>query len=200
MVRDRFLFSAIQLSTRGDLMKLIIIHGPPAAGKLTVANELGVRSAFKVFHNHLSIDCVKPVFEFGTMPFFRLVERIRIETIAEAARQGVDLIHTFVYAKGPDDEHFEKLIAAAENNGGKVCLVLLRCSKEALMKRVSAESRTRLGKLATPETLDELVEKYDILSPFDGRETLVIDNTDLEPGAAALRIMKHFRIKTFRRK
>ena len=49
-------------------MKLIIIHGAPAAGKLTIANELGRLTGFKVFHNHLSIDCVKPVFDFGTEP------------------------------------------------------------------------------------------------------------------------------------
>ena len=38
-----------------DDMKLIIIHGPPAAGKLTTANEIAAATGFKVFHNHLSI-------------------------------------------------------------------------------------------------------------------------------------------------
>jgi hypothetical protein len=106
-------------------MKLIIIHGPPAAGKLTVSEELAARTGFKVFHNHLSIDCVKPVFEFGTPPFGRLVEKIRVETIAEAAREGVDIVHTFVYVKGADDANFERIIAAAEDNGGEVGIVLL---------------------------------------------------------------------------
>ena len=51
-------------------MKLIIIYGPPAAGKLTVANAIAERTGIKVFHNHLSIDCVKPVIEFGTPAFW----------------------------------------------------------------------------------------------------------------------------------
>jgi tRNA uridine 5-carbamoylmethylation protein Kti12 len=55
-------------------MELIIIHGPPAAGKLTVANEVAKLTGFKVFHNHLSIDCVKPVFEFGSEAFWRIVQ------------------------------------------------------------------------------------------------------------------------------
>ena len=111
-------------------MKLIIIHGPPAAGKLTVATDLADRTGFKLFHNHVSIDCVKPVFEFGTPPFMRMIELIRFGTIAEAARENVSLIHTFVYALGEDDEHFTKLISAAEDNGGEAHLVLLRCGDE----------------------------------------------------------------------
>ena len=52
-------------------MKLVILYGAPASGKLTIATELGKRTGFKVFHNHLSIDCVRPVFDFGTPPFLR---------------------------------------------------------------------------------------------------------------------------------
>jgi len=65
-------------------MKLIIIHGPPAAGKLTVANALSLRTYFKVFHNHLTIDCTEPVFEFGTDAFWEINLRLRVEVIAEA--------------------------------------------------------------------------------------------------------------------
>ena len=36
-------------------MKLLFIHGSPAVGKLTVANEIAKLTGFKVFHNHLSL-------------------------------------------------------------------------------------------------------------------------------------------------
>ena len=83
-------------------MKLIIIYGAPAAGKLTIATEVARRTGFKLFHNHVSIDCVRPVFDFGSPPFLRMIETIRFAMIAEAAREGVGLIHTFVYASGED--------------------------------------------------------------------------------------------------
>lgn len=175
-------------------MKLLIIYGPPAAGKLTVANEIGERTGFKVFHNHLSIDCVQPVFDFATPPFGRLVERIRMETIAEAAREGVDLIHTFVYAHGPDDDHFRRIIASAEDNGGEVCLVLLRCRIEEGRRRVTAESRVRMRKVKTPEMLESLHEKYEMHEPLPGRETLIIDNTDLTASRAADLIIGHYQL------
>lgn len=89
-------------------MKLILIYGSPTVGKLTVANKIVKQTDFKVFHNHLTIDAVAPVFEFGNAPFWKLVHRFRIQTIAEAARQKQNLIYTFCYAKDSDDAHAAK--------------------------------------------------------------------------------------------
>jgi hypothetical protein len=173
-------------------MKLIVIYGAPAAGKLTIGAELAKRTGFKLFHNHLSIDCVKPVFDFGTAPFLRLIETIRFATIAEAAREGVDLIHTFVYASGEDDEHFARLIASAEDNGGEVHLVLLTCDPEELRARIGSESRIRMGKLTNPGSIDGSLSRYDLRSTFPGRESLVIDTTKLDPSCAAELIIERF--------
>lgn len=176
-------------------MKLIIIHGPPGVGKLTVANALSIRTYFKVFHNHLTIDCTEPVFEFGTEEFWRINVKLRCEIIAEAARQGIDVIHTFVYAKGPDDEYFRELIASAEGNGGEVHLVLLHCSDDERKVRIVDESRVRLRKLTDPDSVDLSQERNDLLSPLPGRETLIIDNTNLTPDEVADRIVKEFGLK-----
>lgn len=177
-------------------MKLIIIYGAPAAGKLTIATEVARRTGFKLFHNHVSIDCVKPVFDFGTPPFMRMIETIRFATIAEAAREGVDLIHTFVYAFGEDDEHFRKLIASAENNGGEVHLVLLKCERDALKARIGNESRLRIGKLSDPDSVDGSLARFDLRSVYPDRESLVIDTTELGVEEAADRIIQHFALAT----
>ena len=71
-------------------MKLIVIHGPPAAGKLTIANAVSERTGFKVFHNHLTIDCTAPVFEFGTEAFWDINGELRCNVIAAAARAGIN--------------------------------------------------------------------------------------------------------------
>jgi hypothetical protein len=173
-------------------MKLIIIHGSPAAGKLTVSKELATRTDFKLFHNHISIDCVKPVFEFGSAPFWRLITRIRLETFAEAAREDVSLIHTFCYAKGQDDEQFWDFIAAVEENGGEVHCVLLICDDKTRRQRIVADERKQIGKLTDPDSIDLSREKLDLFSPLPGRETLVIDTTDIEPAEAADRVIEYF--------
>jgi hypothetical protein len=173
-------------------MKLLIIYGAPAAGKLTIATEVARRTGFKLFHNHVSIDCVKPVFEFGTKPFLRMIETIRFAIIAEAAREGVDLIHTFVYAAGEDDEHFAKLIASAEDNGGEVTLVLLKCETDVLKARIGNDSRVRIGKLTSPDAIDRSLSKYDLRSTYPGRDSLVIDTSEISVEGAAQRIIEHF--------
>jgi hypothetical protein len=175
-------------------MKLLFIYGPPAAGKLTVSNEIATRTGFKVFHNHLTIDAIRPVFEFGTPSFGKLVSQFRIDTIAEAARENVDLIYTFCYAKPSDDSHIRRVIEAVESNGGELCPVLLFCSREELERRVRLESRQSHTKISTPETLNELLETHDLFSTIPDRDSLVIDNSALTPSEVAESIIGHYKL------
>ena len=173
-------------------MKLILIYGAPAAGKLTVANEIAARTDFKVFHNHLTIDAVAPIFSFGTNSFWRLVHQFRIEMIAQAARENVNLIYTFCYAKGSDDAHVALITKTVEENGGEIHFVLLKCGREELERRVLSESRTPYGKLKNVEILNELLEKNDLYSPVPERTSLIIDNTNLSAEDAARKIIEHY--------
>ena len=52
---------------------LVYLDGPPAAGKLTVATALAERTGYRLFHNHLTVDALAPVFGFGTPAFERLL-------------------------------------------------------------------------------------------------------------------------------
>jgi hypothetical protein len=160
-------------------MKLVFLYGAPAVGKLTVARELAKQTGFKVFHNHLSIDCIEPIFDFGTVSFFKLIELIRVETVAEAARENVNLIYTFCYAKDSDDPHVAKIVESVEAGGGEVCFVLLICERGELEKRVLEESRKQYGKANNLELLNEILDKYDLSSPVPSNESLEIDNTRL---------------------
>lgn len=175
-------------------MKLLFIYGSPAVGKLTVANEIAARTQFKVFHNHLSIDCILPVFDFGTKPFGRLINLIRYETIGEAARENVDLIYTFCYAKGLDDSHIEKILKIVEDAGGEVCFVLLRADRDELDRRVIEESRRLMGKAKTVEMMEFFHTTYDLNSPVPTRESLIIDNTNLSAETVAEQIIAHFNL------
>ena len=56
-------------------MKLIIIHGAPASGKLTIAKGLAETWGFSVMHNHLTIDLAMTVYpRFGVGDFFEFID------------------------------------------------------------------------------------------------------------------------------
>lgn len=176
-------------------MKLILIYGSPAVGKLTIANAIAEKTDYKVFHNHLTIDAVVPVFEFGSKSFWKLVHQFRIDTIAEAARENISLIYTFCYAKDLDDAHIEEVEKAVVENGGKLCLVLLTAEKSEIEKRILDESRLKYKKANSLELLHGFWEKFELFSPVNGRESLIIDNTNLSAEDTAKQIVEHFKLQ-----
>ena len=67
-------------------MKLIFISGLPGVGKLTVAKEVSALTGYKLFHNHLVVDLLLSVFEFGTAQFVELRESIWLSVFEHACR------------------------------------------------------------------------------------------------------------------
>jgi RNase adaptor protein for sRNA GlmZ degradation len=175
-------------------MKLLFIYGSPAVGKYTVSNEIIKQTNFKLFHNHLSIDCVKPIFEFGTPSFLKLIEIIRRETIAEAVKQDVSLIYTFCYAKDLDDNHVKEITEIVESNGGEIHFVLLKAEKDVIKNRVVEDSRKQTEKIKSVNDLENWFETYDLFSPVPHRESLIIDNTELSPEETAKKIIEHYNL------
>lgn len=76
-------------------MRLVVVIAAPAVGKATVGRALADGYGFRLFHNHVSLDAVASVFEWGTPPFQRLVGEFRARVVEEAAASGVDLVFTY---------------------------------------------------------------------------------------------------------
>ena len=176
-------------------MKLLLIYGSPAVGKLTTANEIAKLTDYKVFHNHLTISAVAPIFDFGTAPFWKLVHQFRIETVAEAARAGQNLIYTFCYAKNSDDAHVAEVTRATEENGGEIHFVLLVAEKASIEKRVIKKSRKSYGKINGLPLLHKIWRENELFAPVPGRTSLIIDNTHLSAAQTAQKIIEHFNLE-----
>ena len=175
-------------------MDLVYIYGPPGVGKLTVGTELARLTGYGLFHNHLSIAAVAPVFEFGTETFWRLVHEIRANVIATAAREDVSLVYTGVFEHPKDLPVVENRLALAESNGGRVCLVKLTSDRGVIEQRIQSQSRRDLKKLADIDAWRAATQGRNQDSLIPGRQSLTIDNTDLSPELAAMRIITHYRL------
>ena len=124
-------------------MRLLLIIGPPAVGKMTVGREIAQHSTFRLFHNHHTIEPLVEVFDHGTAPFMILNSEFRRRVIEEAAHHGVDLIFTFVWQlEDPADEcEVRALVAPYEVAGGQVLVVELSAGLATRLERNRGEDR-----------------------------------------------------------
>lgn len=173
-------------------MKLVMLYGPPAVGKLSVAQALAARTGFRVLHNHLLMNLGHALFDWGTETsrvFTRHLREVSLEAARKADLSGIIL--TFVYARDRD-AYILGLCDWAESQGDEVYLVQLSGEQETLEARVTQPSRGAFDKLTT---VPGLREKLGLLNePFGqvaGRASLCISTDTLTPDAAAERIQTH---------
>ena len=170
--------------------RLVFLYGPPAVGKLTVARAIADRLPFKILHNHVTIDAVTEVLPFGSERFWGVVGRFRRDLVATAAKEGIDLIYTYVFAPG-DEQHVAEITAPYEEAGGTVVFVQLLAPREVLLERVVADSRKEHGKPTDPETLERMLDEYDNFKALATPGSLRIDLATISASDAADQIINH---------
>ena len=176
---------------------LVYLYGPPAAGKLTIAEALVERTGFRLFHTHLTGNAVRAVVPFGSPPFVTLVHRFRLEMFATAMREGVDVVFTNNSMWGGDGGRARFAAFAGEADrvvtaaGGATCFVHVRAPDDVLLARVAAETRGAHGKLVDPGRLQQMLDTND-RSPLHD-DHLRIDSSALTPEEAADRIVAALR-------
>jgi AAA domain len=180
-------------------MKLLLLYGPPAVGKLTIAKEIARLTGFKVFHAHLTVDLVASILPRGAPSYRKLVWEIRYAVFAEAARANIDgLIFTMVY--GRDREPFiARCVEIVERCAGEVCLVHLYCQAETLRQRVVREDRTQHGKITSVELLNETLRHREPQAPFEAAtqwDSLSLNTDVWRPVEAAQQVIAHYRLPT----
>ena len=172
-------------------MRLIVLYGMPAAGKLTVAQELKAITGLPVFHNHLVVDLLLSTFEFGSEPFVALREEIWLSFFREAARTKLPgLIFTFAPETTVRPLFMPTLVETVRGEGGTVEFAQLICPVEEIRKRIANPSRREFGKLASVELFEEL-RAARVFDAFDMPEPkITVDTSTCTPAEAAREIAR----------
>jgi hypothetical protein len=185
-------------------MRLLLIIGPPAVGKMTVGRAVADRSTYRLFHNHHTIELLLDIFDYGTPPFTTLNSEFRRRLVEEAAASGTDLIFSFVWSMDLEEDavFVERLVAPYADAG--IAVVELVADLGTRLDRNRTEHRLAHKKSKrdlewSEANVRELEEGHRMISEPDragpGERLLarwphlMIDNTDLEPGAVAERIL-----------
>jgi shikimate kinase len=181
-------------------MKVIILYGPPATGKLTIAKELSKKNGFKVFDNHYASDFLNsivldksPAFASKVFKeFWGLYRRIRFDVLRTACKlkdvKGLILTEAYTGKK----RMIANMIKIAEENKCKVYMVKLKCDVNELEKRVYSESRKPYKKVKNKKALqgwfDKMGKKADSVYPY--KKTLVLDNTKQSVNQSVKKILE----------
>lgn len=180
-------------------MKLIILHGPPSSGKYTIAKELELLVGSKTFHNHLTIDVVKPFLEFDSDEFWDLLYKIRLDCFKQFARLDSELfVFTWCYDHPEDFGFYQEIETSILAEGSEVVPVFLKCRREELDRRVGASLRKKMGKVSEVESLQKRLEKWNCI-PIPGENCITLITDKKTPIQCAQEIVEILRLSDNKR-
>lgn len=179
------------------LVKIIILHGAPAVGKLTVAQALAQKTGYVILHNHLTIDLALLIFPFGSTKFHQLLQRLRFLMLKEAAKEDCPgMIWTTGLPNVPEVRaSYRRLDRFAKKHNGSTYYVHLVCDFEEQKKRVKGNSRKKFQKRQSITQLKKTMREVDYSSGHIGDSSMRIDNTQLSPQQVSELIIKHFHLR-----
>jgi len=176
-------------------MNLIFIYGKPATGKLTVARELAKLTGYKLFHNHLTVDLLLAVFEFGSKPFVELREQIWLSVFQRAAKERLPgLIFTFAPETTVQPDFVNRALDAVEPAGSRVRFVELTCEMAEVYRRIDNKSRHQSGKITSHEVYEKLEAAGVFATSHMPKADVTLDTGKLKPAEAAQKIAKELRL------
>jgi chloramphenicol 3-O-phosphotransferase len=170
-------------------MDLVFLHGGAASGKLTTARALEELIGFPVFHNHLVVDLLLPIFPFGSEAFVRLREQFWLAVFSEAAIAQRSITFTFTPEHSVPEGFPLRARHVVEAAGGRICFVRLTVDELEQERRITDPSRREFYKLTDLATLRRNRAQPDSEQP---PADLEIDTTNSPPAQTAKLITGHF--------
>ena len=186
------------------MANLIVVSGPQAVGKMTVAESLRDKLKYNMMMNHDSIEMSDKIFGFATPAQREFNAIFREKAFELAVKHNVDLIFTYVCAfdMAEEIEYLTGLAEMFKASGGQFYFVEL-----------SADLATRLERNETPHRMERKASKRDVawskanllgdmekhrLNSEDGEvlfeNHMKINNTNLLPDEVADMVIEEFKL------
>jgi hypothetical protein len=186
-------------------MKLILLFGPQAVGKMTIGQELEKVTGLKLFHNHMTIELVSPFFNYGGKEGKRLVNLFRREIFKAVAKSDLaGLIFTYVwyFDEKADWDYVDNICKIFKAQGADIYFVELESDIDVRIKRNKHPHRlkhkpTKKDISKSEENLRDSTENHRVNSAVGEikyKNYLRINNTKLKPDEVAKMIKKKFKL------
>lgn len=181
-------------------MKLVILIGNAAVGKMTVGQSLAEITDLRLFHNHMTIELVIDVFGYYHPKTINKLRAAIFEDYAASNNYGMIFTYMWAFDMPSDWEYIEKVTDLFKSHGAEIYYVELITSQEVRLARNATENRLRhkASKQDIALSNERLLRDdnaYRCVShegeiPFENY--LRIDNTHLAPAEVAQMIKTHF--------
>ena len=177
-------------------MNLVLIYGPPAAGKLTVATKLAERLGYKLYDNHALMTPIGNLFSYTDpeqdIARSRLGDKLRLDIFGAAAEVGINFVSTSARVGTKGFKYLREVQECIRRHGGRVIFVQLCPSREVLFSRVEEPSRKGI-KADTKSRLKEILEANpDFNEKFPDEDHLTISDGDISADDAAILIIDYY--------
>ncbi len=186
------------------MANLIILCGPQAVGKMTVAESIRDKIKYNLMTNHDSIEVSDRIFGFAT-PAQKEFNAIFREKVFEiAVKHNIDMLFTYVCAfEMPEEkEYLTGLSDLFTSNGGNFYFVELRSDIETRLKR--NETPHRMERKASKRDIEwsradllKSAQKHKLNSDKDEiwfENHIKIDNSNLESDEVADMVIREFNL------
>ena len=184
-------------------MDFIIITGPQAVGKMAVGKVLCEKTGLKLFHNHMTIEMVIPIFPYKSDEAQTLIRAFRkqiFEVMAKSNEKGMVFTYVWAFDRKEDNEYITNLLEMFESHGASTYIVELYSDLEVRLERNKTplrlkEKPSKQNIQWSEEELKNSMKKYR-LNSFEGEikhsNYLKFDNSHLSEEEAADKIIEHF--------
>jgi hypothetical protein len=188
-------------------MKLVVILGSGAVGKMTVGQELAKVTGLRLFHNHMGLEMVMEVFgdlRHGRGGITNRIRKIIFEEFVKTDHYGMIFTYMLAFDVQSDVDKLDSLVDIFRRENAEIYYVELVASQEIRLQRNATENRL----LHKPSKRDIEASNHRIIHNEDAKYRLVsndgemsafenyikIDNSHIAPDVVAQTIKEKFNL------
>ena len=181
-------------------MKLVILFGDAAVGKMTVGQELTKITDLRLFHNHMSIEPILEIFGRFNGNAIKRFREIVFEEFAKTDNYGLIFTYMWAFDCKDDWDYIEHIKDIFKPYDTEFYYVELVAPQDVRLRRNVSENRlnNKPSKMDTEWSNKRLIEddrNYRLVS-FEGEISfnnyIKIDNTNISAKETAKLIKKRF--------
>lgn len=168
-------------------MNFILLYGLPGVGKRTVGDQIAEKLGYKFIQNHDLLDFVRRFLpekkDYSIcLDICKNLRELLLLGFINADEKGV--VNTTAGGSPGALERISSWVNLAEDHGAKIFLVELVADLNSIRKRIEEPDRKKWHKITKQSEFDEFLQK-DYFKGIPGRESLIIDNTNMPPEECA---------------